>query len=139
MTFNRQHNDLFVVLTRDRDGRIVKADLRWPVPPDTEVMLRLYRDQLYALIDDVAVADPDTWTKRFPPQEETEQALRRVADYFKDRAKVNRQIGQRTVANTFDLALTRTEEEIEDLYKDHDTLLQEDLPKPIDCRPRRTT
>ena len=122
MSFKRQHGDLSVRLVRHQlNGRIIKADLQQHDP--TLEMLQLTAAQLYALVDDVAVADPDEWARRFPPQEETELALRRVADYFRERARVNRQMSEnnvyvRTVADTFDLALTRVMEEIESLYPD---------------------
>lgn len=90
MSFERQHQDLHVTLTRDRAGSIVKADLEQgePAPsvgPVESIQLTPY--QLYALVDDVAVADPNEWSRRFDPRGPTELALRRVADYCRTKGK----------------------------------------------------
>jgi len=127
MTLERQHGDLNVVLIHDRDGNITKAEL---TQPEDRVHhrdhLQLTADQLYALVDDVAVADPDTWSMRYPYQEVAELALRRIADYFRERAKTSRMLADdaqadgwgyfNTVADTFDAVAARCLEEIEVLY-----------------------
>lgn len=119
MTFERKHDDLTVRLRRDQDGRIDRARFIQVGSADTYGTLELTPPQLYALVDDMAVADPDEWARRFPHQDETELALRRVADHFRERAKRNRQVGfghALVMAETFDLAVTRVMEEIEGLY-----------------------
>ena len=132
MTFERKHGNLEVELYRDQDGRITKTDLLQKEWDEYTDHIQLTPAQLYALVDDVAVADPDEWARRFPIQQvEAELALRRVADYFRERAKVNRNIGTvagskqnvhvQTMADTFDLAVTTVMEEIEALYPDDGT------------------
>lgn len=116
MRLERQHNDLDVTLTRNREGRIIKADLIQDGGPLPDDHLQLTPDQLYALVDDVAVADPERWESRFPTEADTEVVLRRVADYFRERAQVNRDRGLNLGADIFDLAVTRVMEEIEGLY-----------------------
>jgi hypothetical protein len=122
MSFERQHDDLNVVLTRSRNtGEILKADLVQPedAVQEWEARVQLTKAQLYALVDDVAVADPEEWSRRFPPEDAAELALRRVADYCRARAKANRAIGNvrgLTLGDGFDLAATRALEEIEALY-----------------------
>lgn len=122
MTFTRDHQDLHVRLTQDKDGHIAEVALH-----QEGDLTYLNPFQLYALVDDVAVADPDEWSRRFDPRGPTELALRRVADYFRGRAKANREAAKWTVggpghgrlntmADTFDLAVTRVMEEIEALY-----------------------
>lgn len=126
MTVHRQHDDLFVALTTN-GGTITRADLRQDRPGLGVDVIEISPTQLYALVDDVAVADPETWAKKFPQEEEAERALRRVAVYFKERARVNRiaaagstttsgRLHYSTMADAFDLAVTAVMEEIEALY-----------------------
>lgn len=125
MTFVRHHGDVHVIIDRDVNGRVTAVYLARGengsglIPESID----LSAEQAYAVADDIGVADPDTWAKRFPHQEEAELALRRVADYLKERAEANRQHQQnndyfRTVAETFDLAVTAVLEEIENIYKE---------------------
>jgi hypothetical protein len=130
MDFERAYHGLHVVLTRDRAGRITTGTLEQGGDETDTVermgpeQINLTRDQLYALVDWVAVADPDEWARRFPQQEEAERALRRVADYLRTRAENNRRFAAnayfRGEADAFDISVTRVMEEIEALYPEVD-------------------
>ena len=83
MSFERQHGDLYVtIFRRRRDGDITHLYLN-----QDEEQVQLTPAQVYALVDDVAVADPDEWARRFPPEDAAELALRRVADYCRTKGK----------------------------------------------------
>lgn len=102
-------------LRKRRDGGILKADL---VQDEFGYdCLQLTPDQLYGLVDGVAVADPEEWSRRFDPKDAIEQHLLRLVTYFEERAQANRRVRQHTVADTFDLAATRVREEIKELHK----------------------
>jgi hypothetical protein len=127
--FERKHQDLHVKLRRDRDGRIDRARLVQHGSVDTFGTLELTKAQLYALVDDVAVADPEEWSRRFDPRGPIELALRRVADYFQRRVEANRDAEERAsqlgsqlkfsaMANAFDQAKDAVQVEIETLYPD---------------------
>lgn len=119
MTVHRQHNNLFVALVTNR-GKITEAALN-QTPGG---VIQLTPAQLYALVDDVAVADPDEWARRFDPRGAIEQHLRQVADYLKERSEVNRRMAEQgpnrdyfhTLADALDLGVTACMEEIESLY-----------------------
>jgi hypothetical protein len=122
--FERQHGKLTVTIYQyGATGQILTSFLE-----KDEDRIQLSTGQLYALVDDVAVADPEEWAKRFDPRDAIERHLRRVADYFQERAVAHEaaadmasdetRIRWRGMEDAFAVARTRVLEEIESLGPD---------------------